>query len=449
MVQVSGKQLTYLIEVEPYVYPAGFTPAPHDYKAIGNEPDPFTLPAKATVAKPFRFEFPNPGAKAKYDLLPQTRQKYPTLDVTPAGVLTWTPPTGTPARPFRLDVSINGRLQTFLIDVENDATTALTLPMPASWVVLPDNVTLILALRDKAQLVYVDTLAIKETKRVDLTFKPGPMAFQGKDLFVAVQGSGLVHVLDLASGEDKTQYPMSDAALGALVCHPEKGLLYGSNARMHVFALDPASGKAQDTGAQGMFLAIDPIKGDALFTGIQGQTLLMKYAIQGNKLEPVGANNNAARNGLVLRITPDGKRVSIVGGGGYRPPPGGAATGGPGYGIALFGTDDVKAMQGIAECGAYPRNVAFHPVLDLGVAEQATTEPTFHLFNSKSLVELSKMPFASNEGPPKEQGPSELLAFGGRGTKILFYDTNGAVLRLLPLQLSEQEKQTLEKAYGK
>jgi hypothetical protein len=110
-------------------------------------------------------------------------------------------------------------------------------------------------------------------------------------------------------------------------------------------------------------------------------------------------------------------------------------------------------MLGEVECGTFPDNLAFHPVLDLGVAEQtgvAGGEITYHLFNSKSLVELSTIQFASGEGRPQER-PADLLTFGGKGTKLIVHDvrTNGSYLRMLPLQLSDKDKEALEKAYGK
>src|SRR5262249_30559465 len=152
---------------------------------------------------------------------------------------------------------------------------------------------------------------------------------------------------------------------------------------------------------------VDPIKGDALYAGIQGRiedvlvikdlgggrftmnkglagdrATLLKYTIQGTNLTPAGGNNNAAQNGRAVAVSGDGKKVGIAGGGGYRPPPGGAGIpGSKGYGIALFSTDDAKTIVGEVECGSYPTNLAFHPVLDIGVAEQGGVESDLHVFN--------------------------------------------------------------------
>ena len=432
--------------------------------------DQATLPDKATVGKPFTFKFPNPDGTVKYELVAPGKQSNLGFELTPEGVLNWTPPIGTPAKPFRILVLVAGRLQTYFIDVQENAENTLVMPAPPAggWVMLPDGITLIVSQPDRAQLVYVDTAAVKETKRVDLDFKPGPLAFQADKLFAAAEGSSLVYVLDLATGAVRKEIKVSGGPVLALACHPRQGLVYASTGERRVLAIDPEAGTATATAAQGMYLAVDPVNGDALYTGIQGQikdtiefrdlgggrvvlqpgrsgenALLLKYAIKGNDLAPVGANDNAATNGVCLRVSPDGKKVGIPGGGGYRPQSGGA---GKGYAVALFSTDDVKSLAGVVECGAYPQGLAFHPVLDLGVVDQ--TGLILHLFNSKSLVEVGTIPFAAGDpGAPR----SDLLTFGARGTKIVYHDRHGggASLRFLPLTLSDKDKEALEKVYGK
>jgi predicted Zn finger-like uncharacterized protein len=447
-------------------------PAPGGAPAAGGDEllkDQSTIPEKATVGKPFTYHFPNPGGTVKYEILPQWKQNNPGLDLTADGTFTWTPPPGTPAKPFRLLVMVNGRLQTYYLDIQEDTESTIAMPAPGGWVVLPDGVTLVVSLPDKAQLVYVDTLAVKETRRVDLEFKPGALAFQGAALFAAAQGSGRLYVLDLLTGEVKKEIKSPGGPLLALACHPTQGLLYATNSDRQVLAIDPGAGTATVTAAQGMFLAVDPVDSGTVYTGIQGEirdviefrelgggrvvlqpgragefALLLKYAVKGNTLTPVAANDNAASNGRCLRVSPDGKKVGIPGGGGYRPRSGGA---GKGYGVALFSTDDVKTLLGVVECGAYPQNLAFHPVLDLGVVDQSGS--TLHLFNSKSLVEVGTIPTAPAGSPP---GPrSDLLAFGARGTKLIYHDgrDGGGNLRFVPLQLSDKDKAALEKAYGK
>jgi hypothetical protein len=443
-------------------------------------PDRETLPVKAVIGRPFTYDLPNPGGSVKYELLGHLKQKYKGLNLTPDGQLSWTPPVGTPAGPLQLMLTISAggptRLLTYLLPLEEDPATTVPLPPPGGWVMLPDNVTLIAALPTQAQLVYIDTLGCKETKRVDLDFKPSFLAFQGDNLFAATEGGAAVHVLDLKTGKAKKEVRVSNAPLAALACHPEKGLVYASNNQRRIVAFDPDSGKVTDTGREGVFLAVDPAGGDAVFAGIQGQirdtiefrdlgggrvsirsgttgdrALLIRYAVKGGGLVPAGANPNAAVNGRVLRVSPDGKKVCIAGGGGNRPPAGGAiGGGGKGYGVALFSTGDVNAMLGEAECGSYPENLAFHPVLDLGVVEQASLGGRFHLFDTKSFVERGIIELASGEGPAKER-KAQLLTFGGKGTRLVYHDVrgSGSYLRLIPLPLTDKDKAALEAAYGK
>src|SRR5689334_16669775 len=66
----------------------------------------------------------------------------------------------------------------------------------------PDGSTLVVSLTTKTQLVYYDTAAGKEAKRVTVEFQPTAVAWGGKVLFVAQKASGLVHVLDAATGKE-------------------------------------------------------------------------------------------------------------------------------------------------------------------------------------------------------------------------------------------------------
>ena len=438
-----------------------------------------TLPVKAVIGKPFRYQLPNGGGAIKYEIPAGVKQHYSGLDMTSDGVMTWTPPVGTPTGPVEILVLLDNEGRRYRLEVEESPESGIALPLPGSWVMLPDGVTLIVSLPDKAQLVTIDTVAVKETRRVELNFKPGALAFQGKQLFAAAEGSGQLHVLDLATGAEQKEIRVSDAALSALACHPEKGLLYASNGKRQVLAVDPASGQVYDTGAQGIFLAIDPVNGDALYTGIQGQmrdvvivqraganqytmragtvgkhAALLKYAVNGTSLQAVSANENAADNGHVLRVSADGKKVGIVGGGGYRPPADAAAGANfAAYGVALFSTDDAKTMLGVVQCGGYPFNLAFHPNLDIGVVEQTgIRSSTLHFFNSKSLVETETIPFSpgpNETSPPSGRPTSSLLAFGARGTKLLYHDVDSSHLHLIPLKLSDADREALAKAYGK
>ena len=102
----------------------------------------------------------------------------------------------------------------FKIVVRDNPTASLLLgSSPGGWAMSPDGVTLIVALSDVAQLVYIDTETSKEIKRIDLPFKPGVLAYQGKRLFVAVQGASLLNILDLDTGAVKKEVKIPDGTV--------------------------------------------------------------------------------------------------------------------------------------------------------------------------------------------------------------------------------------------
>jgi hypothetical protein len=217
----------------------------------------------------------------------------------------------------------------------------LSLPFPSGWVLAPDGVTLIVALGEQAQLVYFDTVAGKEVKRVDLDFQPGNLAVQSQTLFAATRGASAVHALDLDTRKAGKEFSLGSDAVANLACHPSRGLLYASTTGFQVYSIDSAGGAVTKTAAKGFFLAIDPEEGKFLYTGIQPpdrdeiefregpdgsfrivrdmwgkRAMIMKYAVEGPQLRYVDGQNNAAVNGWSMALTPDGKRIMIDGGGG-------------------------------------------------------------------------------------------------------------------------------------
>jgi hypothetical protein len=159
-----------------------------------------TLPQKAKSGTPFTFQMPDYVGKS-FELVTGPSG----LTITPTGRIDWTPGPGL-TRLETLTVRVDARSNlVFKINVEESNTGALALANLGGWVMLPDGVTLIVSLPEQAKLVYLDTVAFKEIKRVDLTFKPAALAYQGKQLFAAVQGAALLHILDLESGEDKKE----------------------------------------------------------------------------------------------------------------------------------------------------------------------------------------------------------------------------------------------------
>lgn len=439
------------------------------------------LPKKAVAGKPFKYQLPADEGQT-FQLLRGPEG----MTVSPEGKISWTPGPG-PGRSEAVSITANpGGPLFFKIAVEEDPAATLALSKPAGWVLLPDGVTLIVALPEQGKLAYIDTLANKEIKRVDLPFKPGPLAFQGKLLFAGVQGAAVLHVLDLDSGEVKKEIKVPEGPVTDLTCHREKGLVYAATTTQRIVVIDPAAGTATASKARGMFLAVEPVKGDVLYSGIQPeikdvliinelsggrialspavrgeQALLAKLTINGKQLRVVNANPNAASNGYLVRVSPDGTRVAVVGGGGYLPDAGPAGLGKRRYEVALFGNSDIKVSVGTIQVGAHPHDLAFHPVLDLGVAQQVSPANVpqaglgnaLHLFNSKSLVRITSIPLSAGSPPQPAlplRDPARLLTFAAKGTKLFYYDGAGqGALRSIELPLSDKDREALQAAYGK
>ena len=341
-----------------------------------------------------------------------------------------------------------------------------TLPAPGGFVVTPDLVTLIVSLPESAQLVFFDTVANIEQKRIDMDFKPGAMAIQGGILYVASHDGSGIYGLDLETGAVKSEFTLPANSIAQLACHREKGLLYASTADLSVFSVDPADGSVTKTAATGTFLAVDPVNGMTVYTGAQPRqagvvliikeeedvirliwdrwgcrAAILKCAVKGKQLKVESIQDNAACNGWQMHLTPDGKRIMIIGGGGWRPPAEGGTGGG--YVTAVFKADNVKSMAGQAPHGS---GIIFHPVLNFGVTNQLGR--SLAIFNAKSLAKTKEYQVAAGADQR-----SLILAFGGKGTKVLLW--NGANpasktegLHFLPLELTKQERSALEQVYG-
>src|SRR5262249_45204739 len=148
------------------------------------------------------------------------------------------------------------------IDLFRTATLRTTplfeVKFPGGWVMLPDNVTLVVSQPEKAELVYFDTVADRQVKRVECDFQPGPLAVQGETLFAAARGSSQVYSLDARTGKVRKEYGLGSDAVAHLACGAKDGLLYASTAKFTVLAVDPATGAGPPTRAQGPFLAGGP-----------------------------------------------------------------------------------------------------------------------------------------------------------------------------------------------
>jgi hypothetical protein len=357
--------------------------------------------------------------------------------------------------------------------------------------------TLVVGLPD-GKLDYIDTVAVKELKQVEAPVRPDLLAVQGQRLFVGSQGGNVVHVLDRDSGEDKKEIKLPAGGLSALVCNPDKGPAYAALAKDNrIAAIDPDAGAAAFLEPRGKdpllalnkdgtpqnppyplsgaltCLAMDPNHSDTLYAtyllngrGVSGTAVLAKFTVKGKALEGVGVNQSAAYgdsghgDSPVARVSGDGKKVGVADGYGYRVPVGAPS---PDRRMGVFAADDVGALSGLVTCGIMGfqgwgkgRDMAFHPVLDLGAVEEADANTVnaqggngqwltrLHLFSSKSLAEVGtfELPYNLNGKPG-----GLLLTFGGRGTKLIYYDGSQGYLRFIPLTLSDKDKEALAKAY--
>ena len=148
-----------------------------------------------------------------------------------------------------------------------------------------------------------------------------------------------------------------------------------------------------------------------------------------------------------MRVSGDGQRVGVIGG------------------VAGISLSDVNSRTGAlrqvsafpASNGAYrnvyssfyPGDLAFHPVLGLGVAEEnQQTQTVLHLFSWKALEEKTTFTLSANRTSNDLNPASGLLTFGARGTKLLYYDRRTGYLRSMPLTLTDKDKEALAKAYS-
>jgi hypothetical protein len=319
---------------------------------------------------------------------------------------------------------------------ESADSGTIALATPGGWIMSDDQETLIVSSPSSAELIFINTSDGTVIKKVKVDFQPGALALHGSSLCAIGKGSALVYALDPKTGKIKKTIKIPDSKPIRMACHPTKGPLFVTTDSFAVLAINSETGRVTPTSAQGNFLAVDPANGEYLYTGTQKpihemlvlrrgpgnsvranvartnqNSFLAKYAIQNKGLKPLMMNPDAVVNGRELAVSPDGKKVAIVGGGGVQGDNGKRV-----YAIPFYETADLDTQIGQVETGAYPKNVCFHPVLELGAAEKSDGELT--LFNTRSLAPIKTIP------PPTRSGTSTeaiLLTFGGRGTKLVYY----------------------------
>ncbi len=330
-----------------------------------------------------------------------------------------------------------------------------------------DDTTLVVSVPASAELIYFDTLKDKELKRVELDFQPTTFAIQGKKLMVAAKGSATLHVLDLETAKEEKAIKVPGEPLQSVACHPEKGLVYVANFNNEVYAVDVPDGKAHKTPARGQQLAVDPVEGKYVYTGTQKpvkdqifvdsgpngkmkitfdrtglRATLLKFEVNEKDLKLIDGNDNAVVGGRIMRLSPDGKKIAFVGEH-WRSKTDPQRS----YAVAVFNTEKMDEMLGQVETERYPYNVAFHPVLNLGVAQRISATPELVLFKAKSFAPIKSL-FTNKAFV---QDPPILLTFAAKGTKILFgrNSDNKTFIYLIPLELTDADREALNKVYEK
>lgn len=274
--------------------------------------------------------------------------------------------------------------------------------------VSPDGVTLVVSLTAKAELVFFDTDAGKETKRVSVDFQPTVLAWGDKVVFAGQKGSGVVHVIDAATGKElgagKAESPVRNMVVVKNVC-------FASTSNRQVVAID-AKGNTTKLDAQGTFIAADA-KGDFVYTCIDGKatTDVMKFAVKGTKLTQQKEFFRSLRASLInvqgMGVSADGKAFGVVAGGGWADQERKKH-----YGVPLYSTEDMKSQLGELETGPYPSGFAVHPDQPLLFA---CTGKDGSVFNAKSFVSIQKI-----TAPTSTAGAASppVLVFVAKGKKL-------------------------------
>jgi hypothetical protein len=309
----------------------------------------------------------------------------------------------------------------------------------------PDNVTLAVGLTAKPELVYIDTTAGKELRRVAIEFQPGPMAWQDKFLFVCQKAGGVVHILEAGTGKEVATAKVG-STVRTLACHPRHGLAFATNIKGELWMLNAKGRSMHIKAAKAHVAAMDPSDGKSLYTLYEGRirTDLTKLAVlpNGVKFGPT-LQRACGRNLYGVFVTGDGKQVGASCGGGYDE----AGSGRRHYAIPLYSTADMKTMLGeIVPNGL----MAAHPVLPLAAVVRMNAPPNSegycHILNTSTYAEVSKHPLGKRGGNPM------VLTFGGKGRKLVCGLDRGkgvTSLQIMDLTLTRAQEEAIEKAFPK
>ena len=186
------------------------------------------------------------------------------------------------------------------------------------------------------------------------------------------------------------------------------------------------------------WLAVDP-KGRYLYSslkhvvrawrGYQNADMIVSYDVRSGWPKPLHANLAPGLNGRGLRVAPNGSSVSYVAGGGYR-----EDKYARGYYIPAFDAHDIRRATTAFKTGRHPREICYHPKLDLVIATNGG--PKF--FNLKTgQASTSRIDLGG-----KRLGGWGKFAFAPGGKHVLLEckDKSGKrKLYSLPLFLTDKE----------
>ena len=144
-------------------------------------------------------------------------------------------------------------------------------------------------------------------------------------------------------------------------------------------------------------------------------TTLFRAVLVEDGLLLSGVRDNASANGYRIVLSPDGHWLALPGGGGWRPAGRGGTRGG--YGVAVFGAENIDHVQGFFATGAYPKGAAFNPVTGQ-VAVVRTRDVRVCDLADPQTHQLLKVKCS---GPCAWSGTGRHLVLAGEKSGILLY----------------------------
>ena len=315
----------------------------------------------------------------------------------------------------------------------------------ADALMLPDGVSLVLAVPVDRELITLDTgvgEGAEISRRLKLDYAPGALAVQGGRLFVAELGPSVIHILSVAEGQELGRIELEGEPIQRLACHPVSGPLFASRGhRQSVTAIDPETQRVGPTkrlaGLAGTWLAVDPTGAPRVFTLTSEVTpsVLLRCDVEDLTLT-VAQQDRVGAFGMGVALSNDGKLVSTICRDGYY-------KGRRGPDIPVLDASELGRMVGGIGVGAGPLAVAYHPHLKL-VA----------VFGGARKLGLKVWHYETNRGRAEPQvrrvaGPGSQLVFGGQGRKLILVgrSTRRSFVQIDPLPLTAEEETALGRIY--